>query len=67
MRLVAVNHWPVAIETHQLNHPDARHYCVNLDAARPEELVPEGYLDLLMASPECTHHSRARGGKPIHD
>lgn len=67
MELVAVNHWPIAIETHQKNHPDARHYCVDLDAARPVDLVPEGQLDLLMASPECTHHSRARGGKPIHD
>ncbi|CAO3446726.1 hypothetical protein [Azospirillum argentinense] len=67
MSLVAVNHWPVAIETHSRNHPEARHYCVNLDAARPVELVPEGYLDLLMASPECTHHSRARGGKPMND
>lgn len=65
--LVAVNHWNVAIATHSRNHPHARHYCVNLDAARPEELVPEGYLDLLMASPECTFFSRARGGKPIHD
>lgn len=67
MQLVAVNHWPVAIETHQLNHPDARHYCVDLDATRPTDLVPEGRLDLLMASPECTHHSRARGGRPIND
>lgn len=67
MKLVAVNHWPVAIETHSKNHPDARHYCINLDAARPSDIVPEGRLDLLMASPECTHHSRARGGKPIND
>lgn len=67
MKLVAVNHWAVAIETHQRNHPEARHSCVNLDAARPAELVPEGRLDLLMASPECTHHSRARGGKPVND
>jgi DNA (cytosine-5)-methyltransferase 1 len=29
--------------------------------------VPEGKLDLLMASPTCTYHSRARGGKPIND
>lgn len=57
----------MAIATHTRNHPDARHYCVNLDAARPEELVPEGQLDLLMASPECTFFSRARGGKPVRD
>ncbi len=34
---------------------------------RPHILVPEGYLDLLMASPTCTHHSVARGGKPTSD
>lgn len=67
MDLVAVNHWPVAIETHTANHPGARHYCVDLDAAKPEELVPGRYLDLMLASPECTHHSRARGGKPVSD
>lgn len=65
--LVAVNHWDVAIATHEANHPRARHHCINLDAARPEDLVPDGYLDLLMASPECVYHSRARGGKPIND
>lgn len=67
MILVCVNHWPLAIETHKLNHPTARHYIVDIAAARPEELVPEGYLDLLMASPECSHFSRARGGKPVNN
>ena len=67
MELVAVNHWSIAIETHQLNHPNARHYVHDLESADPETLVPEGRLDLLMASPECRFFSRARGGKPIHD
>lgn len=67
LELVAVNHWDKAIATHSANHPRARHYCVNLDTSSPEEIVPEGYLDLLMASPECVHHSRARGGKPVSD
>lgn len=66
-RLVAVNHWDVAIETHKANHPEARHFCMNLEGARPIELVPEGRADIIMASPECTHHSRARGGKPVSD
>ena len=65
--LVAVNHWQVAVETHKLNHPEARHYVQDLDGADPELLVPEGRLDLLMASPECRHFSRARGGKPMKD
>ena len=67
MLLVCVNHWPLAIETHQLNHPNARHYIEDITKADPLELVPEGYLDLLMASPECTHFSRARGGKPVNN
>jgi DNA (cytosine-5)-methyltransferase 1 len=67
MRLVAANHWPTAIETHTKNHPWAEHFCVDLENARPRELVPDGVLDLLMASPTCTYHSRARGGKPVND
>ena len=67
MDLVCVNHWPVAIETHTKNHPQARHVCQDIATVRPHLLVPEGYLDLLMASPTCTHHSVARGGKPTSD
>jgi len=67
MELVCVNHWGVAIETHKKNHPQARHYVQDIATVRPHILVPEGYLDLLMASPTCTHHSVARGGKPTSD
>jgi DNA (cytosine-5)-methyltransferase 1 len=67
MELVCVNHWGVAIETHRRNHPEARHYVQDIATVRPHLLVPEGYLDLLMASPTCTHHSVARGGKPTSD
>ena len=67
MSLVAVNHWNVAIDTHSRNHPDARHFIQDVNVAKPAALVPEGKLDLLMASPTCTFHSRARGGKPIND
>jgi DNA (cytosine-5)-methyltransferase 1 len=67
MELVCLNHWPTAIETHTKNHPTARHYCQDISTVRPHIVVPEGYLDLLMASPSCTHHSVARGGKPTSD
>jgi DNA (cytosine-5)-methyltransferase 1 len=67
MDLVCLNHWPTAIETHRRNHPEARHYVQDIATVRPHLLVPEGYLDLLMASPTCTHHSVARGGKPTSD
>lgn len=65
--LLAINHWPVAVETHKRNHPNARHLCERLEAVRPEDLIPGGTLDILVASPECTHHSRARGGAPKND
>jgi DNA (cytosine-5)-methyltransferase 1 len=67
MTLVCINHWPVAIETHKKNHPMARHYVEDVMVADPYKIVPEGYLDLLMASPECRFYSRARGGRPVHD
>jgi len=65
--LLAVNHWKVAIATHSKNHTHARHMCETLDSVDPRKVVPGGRLDLLVASPECTHHSNARGGRPMSD
>lgn len=65
--VTAINHWPVAIATHTANHPESRHLCTGVDSVNPRELYQEGELDMLWASPECTHHSVARGGKPIND
>lgn len=67
MVLKAVNHWNIAIATHSLNHPTAEHIVEDVSIVDPESVVEEGYLDLLMASPECKYDSRAKGGKPIHD
>lgn len=65
--IACVNHWQTSIDTHRMNYPHARHYVQDIATARPHQIVPEGYLDLLMASPTCTHHSVARGGKPTSD
>lgn len=67
VKLTAINHWDVAVATHSANHPESRHYCASLDSLNPRELFAEGELDLLWASTECTHHSVARGGRPIND
>lgn len=64
LELVAVNHWPRAVETHLANFPTHVHHCHSVDQVNPLEAVPGGYLDILLAGPECTHFSRARGGKP---
>lgn len=65
--MLAVNHWNLAIDTHTLNHPGVRHLCESLATVNPRQIVPGGKLHILCASPECTHHSRARGGKPCND
>ena len=67
MILRAINHWNIAVQTHAANHPDAMHVVEDVNIVDPETVVPDRYLDLLMASPECKFHSRARGGKPISD
>lgn len=67
VQLVAVNHWPVAVATHAQNHPSALHFCQPVEAVDPRTAVPGGKLDVLIAAPECTHHSVARGGKPVND
>lgn len=65
--LLAVNHWTTAINTHSLNHPGVEHICGSLDNLTPSRVIPSGHLHLLSASPECTHHSVAAGGRPKND
>jgi DNA (cytosine-5)-methyltransferase 1 len=65
--MVAINHWDLAIETHTHNHPDVTHYCQSIDTLLPQEIIPGLKLKLLLASPECTDHSNAKGGKPRSD
>ena len=65
VELTAINHWAKAIETHKTNHANVRHLCENLDNVNPRALFPQGRINLLVASPECTHHSYARAGSPV--
>lgn len=67
VRLIAINHNQVAVETHKANHPWAEHHCARVDQLDPRKLVPEGRMKILIASPECTNHANARGGRPIND
>ena len=63
-RLVAgIDKWPLALETYRLNNPDARTYESDLETRPPQKIAREvGTIELLLASPECTNHSLARGG-----
>ncbi len=59
----AANHWPAAVQVHANNHPGTQHVCQDLQQA-DWSLVPDH--DLLMASPACQGHSRARGKERAH-
>jgi len=61
---IAVNHDPAAIEMHAANHPDTAHLCESVFDVAPREVVEGRPVGLLWASPDCTHFSRAKGGKP---
>ena len=61
---VAINHDPVALAIHQANHPQARHYCQDITQLHPRDVTHGRPVDLLWASPDCKHFSKAKGGKP---
>ncbi len=62
---IAVNHDADAIAMHAANHPDTEHLTEDIFKVNPLEAVQGRPVGLLWASPDCTHHSRARGGKPV--
>ena len=56
----AANHWALAIETHNTNHPQTTHYLDDLQQAHPSR-YPR--TTLAWFSPSCTNHSLAKGRK----
>lgn len=57
---MALNHWKLAIETHNTNHPDTDHDCTDISACDPRRYPS---TNILITSPECTNHSLAKGKK----
>jgi DNA (cytosine-5)-methyltransferase 1 len=55
---MAANHWRLAIDTHQVNHPQTEHDCADISQVEPRRYP---HTDILWASPECTNHSIAKG------
>jgi len=57
--------WPVAEAVFKANFPEAKFYGGRLEEHDPDSIAKElGKIDLIMASPECTNHSVAKGNKP---
>ncbi|WP_221238751.1 DNA cytosine methyltransferase [Xanthomonas euroxanthea] len=61
---VAVNHNPIAIAAHRANHPDTEHYVADVFEVDPYFATRGRPVGILWASPDCRHHSKAKGGKP---
>ena len=60
-----INSWPLACETFAANFPTATALNAILDRRSGAELLDRlGDIDLILASPECTNHTCAKGGRP---
>lgn len=60
----AINHSRAAITAHQMNHPATTHHCEDVFEIDPKKVVGRREVGVAWFSPDCTHHSVARGGKP---
>lgn len=63
----AVNHDQEAIALHAVNHPYTKHFCEDVWDIDPYSLAPGHPMELGWFSPDCTFHSKARGGRPFRD
>lgn len=64
---IAINHNDDALSMHRANHPQTRHFVADVFEVCPKSVThgrPVGHLHL---SPDCTHHSQARGGQPRNE
>jgi DNA (cytosine-5)-methyltransferase 1 len=66
---IAINHNAAAIAVHRANHPQTKHLTCDVREVDPvEACTVDGVVhrvELMWASPDCTHFSKARGGKPV--
>lgn len=60
-----VDLWKPATDSFALNFPDAAVFNKDLRKLTPAAVLKKtGGIDLLLSSPECTHHTCARGNRP---
>jgi DNA (cytosine-5)-methyltransferase 1 len=63
--VAAFDFWPLAGHAHDANFPEAEFIPGRLEDLDVDALVERlGPIDLILASPECTNHSPAKGNKP---
>ena len=61
---IAINHDPEAIRMHLVNNPDTLHLTEDIFTVDLEKHVNGRHVALMWASPDCTSHSKAKGGQP---
>lgn len=61
---IAVNHDEDACSMHAANHPQTEHHWKDVFEVCPRKATNGRAVGLLHLSPDCTHHSQARGGQP---
>ncbi|WGS53526.1 DNA cytosine methyltransferase [Paraburkholderia sp. D15] len=61
---IAINHDGEALAMHAANHPTTKHYTEDVFAVHPGFITGEQPIGLAWFSPDCKHHSKAKGGKP---
>lgn len=59
---IAINHNPKALAMHVANHPRTQHLCGDVWHYAPRDVTQGWPVELLHASPTCTHFSKAKGG-----
>src|SRR3972149_6066935 len=64
---IAINHDCEALAMPEANHPQTKHYCEDVWAVDPVKATGGKPVGLAWFSPDCTFHSKARGGKPFRD
>ncbi len=62
---IAINHDLAAIAMHRANHPMTEHYTEDVWKVDPVEACAGRPVALAWFSPDCKHHSKAKGGKPV--
>lgn len=61
---IAINHDPQAILMHKTNHPQTLHLTEDIFRVDLQKYVAGRHVALMWASPDCTSHSKAKGGQP---
>lgn len=61
---IAINHDPETVAMHAANHPQTHHYCEDVYHVDPRTATQGRPVGLVWLSPDCKHHSKAKGGKP---